>query len=422
MRLLPALVLIAACTNADKGLGDAAEDNARLADSTVLAHFADALENPDATVLDLFGDKTLPFVHPPDADSLFQTSYERHISLPELTGEPLQLRVLTFNTGLLSRKYLLSKVAVPQIEARRAVMADRLFSAGYDILMLQEVWELDDAQALIDAGEAAGYTVWAGDGKKFHKETGVVLAVRADLIAGNAVQNQGQYQAQWKIENFPGPNLKRGWISWEFDLADTGVHVHLFDTHFTPFYSEWNVRNLQARELGQIVAAVPAEDVVLLGGDLNAGWYYPEDTWVDGEGEEGVGWWANAVMAPLLMYYGGLEDAKNAASPNEDVFLGDTIPRGNGEAMLEEPYGDPLWCGATPHTTYTAYDCNSLSFESYAGTEFPARLDHLFFRDGSGKLRITDQALAFDAPLTFDEGEFELSDHYGVEVSLEIGE
>ncbi len=395
-----------------------------LADSEPLVHVGAALIDGATTAGDLVRGEAFSWANPPDPDAFFQTRYERHVALPALTGTPRELRVLTYNVGLLSRRYaVFSKVEVPEIDARRAIVGDTVFAAGYDVVFFQEAWEKDDLAAIIASGEAAGYSVWGGDGNKFHKETGTIIAVKSELIGGEETREQGQYEAQWGLENFPGPNLKRGWLERSFPLADTGITVHLYDTHPTAFADEWQVRNLQARELGLKVAAEPAEDLVLVGGDLNAGWYYAGDTWTDAEGTVIPDWFANATMLPILLHYGGLDDAKNAASPNEDVLLGNTVPRDNGATMLEEPFGDATFCTNTEPTTFTATDCNSLYFRNYAGTEFPARLDQILYRDGTGRVRFVDQALAFVEPMDFgDAGTFELSDHYGVEVTLQIGE
>lgn len=422
MRAIVALSLLAACADPRKDLGDDPLDATPLTDAPPLAHFASGL--PDgATVGDLLADdEAFTFDAAPNPDPWFTATHGAHQALPALTGTPKVLRVLSYNVGLLSRRYaIFAKVEVPHIEQRGALQPTFLFEQGYDVLFLQEVWEIEDLEALITAGEAAGYSVWGGEGNKFHKEVGTVIAVRADWMAGTETRSQGQYAAQWKSENFPGPNLKRGWIERSFDLGDTGLTVHLFDTHPTPFASEWATRNLQARELGRIVAAEPAEDLVLVGGDLNAGWYYADDVWVNGDGDEEAGWWSNGISPGLLAFYGGLADAKNAAVKNEDVPLGDQVPRGGGPDVLESPFGDPAFC-TLPPTTFTATDCNTLYFQNYAGTEYPARLDHVLFRDGSQRVRVIDQKLAFVAPLTFDDGSYELSDHYGVEVTLQIGE
>ncbi|MEZ4320539.1 MAG: endonuclease/exonuclease/phosphatase family protein [Myxococcota bacterium] len=419
------LLFAVACTNPTKTLGDLDEDTVVLADEPMLAHLSEALGDPGATVLDLF-DEDLDFASAPDPSDVFAATHDAHAALPDGSGRTLS--VLTYNAGLLSRRYLVFKVAVPNIDARRERVADEVFGAGHDIVFLQEVWEMDDARMLAEAGEAAGYRVWYGDKRKFHRETGLVLAVREALIGGDDTQEGEQYDAQWRSENFPGPNLKRGFLHWSFPLAGSDVDVHLFDTHLTPFYTEWRTRNLQVRQLGLAIAEVPDDALVLVGGDMNAGWHYPRDLWVDAEGEEHPGWFRNTTMPALLAYYGGLEDLANAAELAMDPVRGADIPEGADSGWLDTPYGDASLCDA--QDTYTATDCNHLYLTSYAATEFPARMDLLWVRDGTGRVRARSRELAFVQPLDFsgtdaklDEAlpdTFELSDHYGQQVTLEI--
>ncbi len=412
---LSALALLAAC-GPDLPLGEADADLARLADVPVLAHLAEALGDADAEVLDLF-DAELDYPAAPNPDGWFNAQFEAHQAEPEGTGR--ELRVLSYNTGLLSRVYLVFRVAVPEIEARRARMAADVFGADYDVVFLQEVWEMDDARSLAEAGEAAGYRVMWGDKRGFHKETGLLIAVKSELVGGAETEARVQYDAQWKSENFPGPNLKRGYLHWSFELAGAGTTLHLFDTHVTPFYTKGQTRNLQVRELGLVIGELPADDIVLVGGDFNAGWYYPRDLWIDGEGGEHPGWWANTAMAPLFAHYGGLTDLGNLAQKSEEVALGANI--GEADATwLDTPYGDTGFCDL-PADTFTATDCNRLYFRNYAATEFPARMDLLWLRDGTGRVRARSRALAFtDTVETGEEGAFELSDHYGQEVVIEL--
>lgn len=416
MRLLPVLAL-AACTAPYRGLGDDPLDEVRLADSEPLAHVGTALGDDDAVVTDLFDDDELTFATAPDPSPLFAARHGRHADLAPLDGETVDLRVLTYNAGLLDRGYLGGHVAVPHIELRREVMADQLFNGRWDVLMLQEVWEWSDVETLGSAAEAQGY-VWYAGSERTHRETGVMIVVRADLVAGGDVQEEGQYRAQRKLENWPGPNLKRGWIRWGFDLAGTTRRVELWNTHLTPFADRWETRDLQARELGLLVRDRDEDAIVLLGGDLNAGTFYAEDVWIDGEGEESAQWWNNGLMWALLQHYGDLDDLANAAAPHEDVVLGLQVPIGGGSAALERPYGSDTFC-ELPHVAFTATDCNSIAFESYAGQEFPARLDHLLFADPQGALRATATALEYVEPLALDV-ETELSDHYGVSVDVSI--
>ncbi len=406
------------CKNPAKGLGDAVEDDAVLADTPELMHLADALTDPGATVLDLFDDD-LQFDSAPDPSLLFEAMHQDHLTLDDGASER-SLSVLTWNLGLLKRTYLFFKVEVPYLEERLAHQIDVLFERDHDILLLQEVWEVDDAEALAVAAEDAGYRVFVPgrESRKLQRETGLMIAVKDDLIGSELDQQGVQYQAQWKSENFPGPNLKRGWLEWSFVLADSDVEVHLFDTHLTPFYTEWQTRNLQVRELGLAMADTPDDAIVLLGGDFNAGWHYPVDVWVDAEDEEHEGWFRNASMPPLLAYYGGLSDLANLAELQQDPAAGDQIPTDTSEAWLDEAFGDASVCdGLHP---YTATDCNRLYRENYGATELPARMDLLFLRDGTGRVRAREARRTFVEPIELEAGMYEPSDHYGQEVVLDL--
>ena len=412
MRLVP-LFMLAACSDPARMVGDVPADGASVEEVPVLAHFASA--SPDVnTVASLF-DADLSFDTAPDPTAWLAAEHAAHAALPEASGQ--ELSVLTFNTGLLDRGYLLSRVSVPFMEERAAVMGDEVFGAGHDILFLQEVWEVEDAEALAAAGEAAGYTVIHPRERQEQRETGLVVAVRGELIGGELFSEVVQYDAQWGAENFPGPNLKRGYLHVSFDLADDDVTVHLFDTHLTPFFDKWRTRNLQVRELGLAVADVSSEDLVLLGGDFNAGWYYAENTWTDATGDDHEGWWRNTTMPALLSYYGGLSDLANLAELVPEKERGDAVPTDVDTDWLTEAYGDGSLCDTASH--FTATDCNSLYWQNYAATEFPARMDLLFVRDGTGRLRALSRERAFVEKLDFGgAGEFELSDHYGQVVSV----
>jgi len=392
-------------------LGDDPLDQAALADVPELQHLGDA----GATdVLDLF-EKKLQFTSAPDPTALFQATADANDAVDIGTGA-VALKLLSYNTGLLDRGYLGGHVAVPHIDPRRAALPDALIAGDYDVLFLEEVWELSDVAALKQALEPAGYTLYAGS-DKVHEQTGVVIAVRTSLIDGGlTVTEAGQYDAQRKLEHWPGPNLKRGWIHVAFDLAGTSRTVDLFCTHLTPFYDKWRTRNLQARQLGIEIDTVASDHVVFMSGDLNAGPYYAADTWTDGDGKDHTGWWENAAMEPLLMYYGDLQDAHAALAPTLDKVRGDAAPLGGN---LDVPYGDASYCESSPHDTFTSTDCNALSFSEYAGTEFPARMDHLLYR-GQGAVKVVDASLAFVDPMDFSDGTYEFSDHYGTSVDVEV--
>jgi hypothetical protein len=123
----------------------------------------------------------------------------------------------------------------------------------------------------------------------------------------------------------------------------------------------------------------------------------------------------------LLLAYGDLVDLAIMGRPTRDaladVVLGNTVVNDPATATTT-PGVDPNWCANTPHTTFTATDCNSLYFAQYAGTEFPARLDHLFARDPDERIVVTASRLDFTGKVRFGDTEVEPSDHYAVVVEL----
>lgn len=416
------LTLAPACADDEipNDLGSRPEDDVLLIDSPILQHLAAALEDGDTLrASDLFFAERLRFTAAPDPSELLVMQASEHGALPPL-AEPAPLKVLTYNTGLLSRWYPFTHVGVPKYRERRAETAARLLADGWDVLFLQEVWDLVDVERFAAEAKAQGYAIYAGSEKK-HAQHGLVMLVREALIA-EAEQEfaEEQYEAQREIELFPGPGIKRGLLGWSFTHAPTGRRVHLYATHFTAFPELWQERDVQARVLGGRARSHADEDVVLVGGDLNAGPYYPEDSFgSDGEATLS-GWWHNAMMYPLMLHYGGLYDSHSALSPAQDVARMQQLklPFEFGPYKAEPLAGR---CAEIPVDTFTGTDCNSLYFGQYGATEYPARLDYIFVRDVGQHVRVVSSALEYTEPLDFGAaGRFELSDHYGQSATLQI--
>jgi len=136
------------------------------------------------------------------------------------------------------------------------------------------------------------------------------------------------------------------------------------------------------------------------------------------------GWFANTLSYVLLQHYGGLEDLYVMGLPEDevldDVVVGRTIPR-RPERTLVEPMGDAAWCEQTRGEVFTATDCNLMYFEQYAGTEYPARMDHLLVSDPAGRVWVESSDLVFTERVPFGElPPMEPSDHLGVEVRLRV--
>ncbi len=134
------------------------------------------------------------------------------------------------------------------------------------------------------------------------------------------------------------------------------------------------------------------------------------------DGEPIDDWWRNAQAHALMLHYGGLGDAHVARGAARDIELLDRLPE-YGAPYREEPFGDRARCEAML-STFTASDCNSLYFEQYAATEYPSRIDHVLFRDAQQRVRVQSSAIEHTEPLP--GAPFELSDHYGVGVTLQL--
>lgn len=420
MKHLPLLVLaLAGCGGAAPALGDHPLDGTVLAESPLLAHLAAGLtDGAGVTAGDLLDDDKLVFGEAPDPSDLFMAQTDAHTALPALSAEATSLRVLTWNTGLLDRTYLFgSRVAVPSVAERLEVLPERVLADGWDILLLQEVWEWEHVLRFAEAAEAAGYRWYAGT-EDLHHEHGLIILVRADLVGGDEEQVEVQFDDQRKIENWPGPDIKRGYLEWAFTAQPSGIPVRLFDTHPQAFVEHWQIRSLQARQVGLAVDAAPDDELVLLGADLNAGPYYPADTFGQVDGEPVTGWWKNTITWPLLQHYGGLTDLPGALDVAQDVAAMGQVPDWS-EAWFETPLAGA--CDDVPPGVFTATDCNSIYFDNYAGQEYPARLDHLFWRDDAQRLRVLSAEHVYVTPEEVPgAGTIELSDHYGVGVTIAI--
>lgn len=423
-RSLAALALLLAPACADDevpaDLGTWPEDQVKLVDSPALAHLAAAAEGGDGLVVaDLFHPERLTFKTAPDPSALYAAQAAEHAALPPL-AEAEPLRVLTYNVGLLSRWYPFTHVGVPHYRERRDRSPGLVLGDGWDILFLEEAWELVDVDRFAAEAKARGYAIYSGTPDK-HEQHGLVILVREALI-GDGPQEFGetQFDAQREIEYFPGPGVKRGFIRWSFTHAPTGRRIHLYATHFTSFPQLFQERDVQARMLGGRAKDHPDDDIVLVGGDFNAGAYYPDDRFgLDGD-EVMTGWWHNTMMYPLILHYGGLVDTHSVLEPAHDVErMHQLLLPFDGAAYLDRPLAGR--CADIPTDTFTATDCNSIYDEQYAATEYPARLDYIFLRDVGRHVRVSESALVYTDPLDLGAaGTVELSDHYGMSATLQI--
>jgi len=354
-------------------LGRLPADLVALEDTHVLAHLAAA--GARGRAMDVLQPPPGTYTRAPNPSKFREAKRREHAAV---TPRERELRVLTYNVALLHRTYLGQTVESPHRAGRRGPLIEVVFSGAWDLILLQEVWNDADASEFRAAAEAAGYVVFTGARRYEH---GLFLAARAPLVRREE-RSEHIYATQYHLEGAPGPSIRRGFLRWTIE-GDAG-RITVFDTHTSAFPWAASRRAMQARELGLAAASRPEDELVIVGGDLNAAWSYPSD-----EGPDGwTGWWANAASIPLLLHYGGLEDAW-------------VLARGADE----EP---------------TATDANELYRSQYGGTEHPARIDHVMVRPG--RAQVADAAVLFDqrrgdlgAPAPI-----ELSDHYGLGVCLTV--
>lgn len=413
-------LLVAGCApNVPASLGEEPEDRVALRDAPQLEHLATALDvDAGHTVEDMLRAWASPHAAP-DPSAWFDARESAHAGLEPLAGGT-PLRVLTYNVGLLDRWYPFFVVKSPHVDERREHAADEILAGGWDLILLQEVWEWADVERFEDAAAEHGYRIHAGT-RDVHEHHGLVTLVREGLVEdGTSDHDEVTFEIQRAVEDFPGPAIERAYLTWSFVLAGTDVELHLLNVHATAFPEFPRIRAFQARELGLAARDAPDDAIVLVGGDLNAGPYYRDDAFGEIDGETVSGWWRNAIAHPLLQYYGDLDDMVVLAGQAQDVTLPGALPPFDGDDYRKEAFGDSSLCELLGGT-FTATDCNSLYFEQYAGTEFPHRIDHLMVRDPMQRLRVLETALAFEERLDFGGyGWFELSDHYGVSATIEI--
>lgn len=441
MRRLPptALVLVpllagapipfAGCAFDAVPLGEDDHDELKLSE-TPGAYLVDALEGGDVSLRALLeqGEATT-FRGAPDPTPLLEATAALDDERPRAGKVPVS--VLSYNVGLLDAQIFgfIDYKATPDLEERRRVLPELVFGEERpDAVCLQEVWLEEDRETFLTKGRALGYTGFAQDRRAYND--GVMIFLREEAVAGGtipALVDAAPYASQDGLEFFPGPGIKRGYLEVELVHAQAGP-MRVLCTHMQAFPETWHGRMRQARELG-IAARThanpdPEAELVVVAGDLNAGPYYKAATWQPPEGEEQTQWFHNALSYPLLLAYADLVDAAVMGRPLEDaasdVTLGDTVVN-DAAKSTEVPGAAEGWCDETPPTTLTATDCNTLYFAQYAGTEYPARLDHVHVRDRSD-LVVTRSELVFTEKRRFGAGEgvieVEPSDHYGVHVEL----
>jgi endonuclease/exonuclease/phosphatase family metal-dependent hydrolase len=421
--VLVSVVSLAACDLGDVPLGGDDTDGFSLRDPAPFQHIAAALDGGDSlSVRDLFerGDG-LVFSSTPNPATLLSATNALDDTRARAGRAPLS--VLSYNVALLDVDLFgfVPYAESPHLPDRRHALPGLIFSSGADVVLLQEVWLDEDVDGFSRRGEALGYRPFVHP-REGHND-GLMTFIREDIIAGGSTTDMtfASYASQVGTEYFPGPGIARGWLGVRFEHRDVGT-VHAYNTHMQAFPENWLGRAKQARELGIIVrtAVADTDDLLLVGGDFNSGPYYARAEWTAPDGAVADRWLHNAIAYPTLLTYGNLVDAAIMGRPQNDaiadVTLGDTVVNDAGAAD-EIPGAQEGWCERTPHTTFTATDCNTVYFEQYAGTEYPARLDHVFVND-TDRVLATSSRLVFTEAMAFGDLVAEPSDHYGVWVDL----
>lgn len=392
-------------------------DGVRLSDSPPLWHLADAIDGGQELVAADLLRRELRFVAAPDPTGWLRDTCRGN---PPPTPDSVPLRVLTWNLALLDvlvagRPYRQS----PWVRERREGVFARLLSSGADIVLLQELWHAPEIQALGERAPAAGYRLCCPPRR--HVD-GLAVLLREEVLAGEPEVEVHAYGHQDRLEALDLPRkdrIHRSWLRVGFVHPALGP-LSVFDTHLQAYPHAWKHRLHQSRALGLAVARRPADELVLVGGDLNAGAFYGRQAWRRPGGGIDSAWWHDALSLPALHHYGGLVDlairGRPLAEADLEVRLGRALDN-DPEAALRGGLG----CSEEHLRAYTATDCNRLYHRQYAGTEQPARLDHLLARDPAGRIHVAGSRHRFtERDLDVGGEQVEASDHYGVEVDLAV--
>ena len=398
-------------------VGAGAGDGVPLSDSPTLWHLADAIDGGASLVTADLLRRSLRFVSAPDPSAWL---VETHRANPAAAPAAVPLRVLTWNVALLDvhvagRPYRQS----PWVQQRREAVFDRVLGADADVVLLQELWHRPEIQRLDHRARAAGYHLLCPPRRQVD---GLAILLRQGTFLGTPEVELHAYGHQDRLEALLLPrkdHILRSWMRVGFEHPRLG-RVSVFDTHMQAYPHAWKHRLHQSRALGLEVARRPADELVLVGGDLNAGAFYGRQSWRRPDGSIDSAWWHDAISLPALHHYGGLSDLAIRGRPAQDVDLEVRL----GRAVDNDPVAaarQGLGCTAEHLRAYTATDCNLLYHRQYAGTEQPARLDHLLARDPTGRVHVAHSRHRFTERDVEVGGErIEASDHYAVEVDLRV--
>lgn len=411
---------LVACSKKVIAIGKASGDNVPLTALPEFAEYLGALNGAAGfTVADLYT-KTLTFSATPNPTALLVATQAGD---PAAASNAVPVRMLSYNLGLLDATVFgfVTYTTSPDLAARQAVIFDLILAEGYDVITFQEIWDSRDVDRLRKVAAASGY--WVATSTRDGFTDGLAIAVKKTFAPAATQVGSDRYEDAEPVEFFPANGYVRGFLYARMNAPGIGSVV-VYSTHMAPFPAFWRSRMANARELGlQLSGHTTDDEIVLVGGDMNASPYYRKNDWQLPNGKSEDVWLSNTISYPVLLHYGGLTDmvvrGRSAADAALDVTLGDLVPNDPGPA-LKIPFGVDGYCQGTPQTLFTATDCNVLYFEQYAGTEFPARIDHLLTRDPKGRVHVAQTALAFTKDVAYGGKTGPLSDHYAQSVDLLI--
>lgn len=417
LMLLGALSLAASPFDS-MAFGKTPHDELLLSENVHLEHINQALNSGDKTIENIFsGDYTFESAPTPTDLLEFLSSQNIHP-----TGVPQgELSVVSYNVALLIAKvlWMWDYTVSPLVNERLTILPDAIFKKKYDVVLLQEVWRDQDVELIRQAANQYGYIAHVTNHSAYND--GLVTCIKRSKIKPKSVvkTHSHPYHAQNFLEFFPGPHVKHGYQRVSFEHRTLGK-LHIYNTHLIPTPGEWARRMRQARELGlNMRMDVGEQDVGIVGGDMNAAPYYPENEWVTSKGYIEPHWWDNALAYPFLLYYGELKDTLLMAKNTSDAILDITLANGIAEHLGQNGWS-LNWCQDLPGTTITASDCNGLFAMQYEGSEYSARLDYLLLRDPSNRLHVKESKLDFTEKYDLPGGsKLELSDHYAMAAVFE---
>ncbi len=398
--------------------GHHAKDDALLLSSPALHHLAKAINNDDIrTASDLFtyADE-LRFLKAPNPSLLLkEMQHENAMRLKDssfLQGE--KLSILTYNVGLLDVQLLgyIDYAKTPYLNERRQQLPKLIFEQAKDIIFLQEVWQEEDVLYFGKIASENGYKSFIGPRDNYND--GLITFVKKNILGPDFLFHAEPFVSQNSFEFFPGPQILRGFHHITIYHPRLGT-LHLCNAHLLAWPQKWDIRMEQAREITLYTSQNSrSEDLVFIAGDMNSGPYYKNDSWTMPDQTIVSDWWKNAIAYAIFLHYGDLNDLSAMGRPADQA---------SSDVDLANNFTNNItaWCKNTPHVVFTATDCNNLYEKQYKGTEYPARLDHIFARDLQRRIAVQKSGLLFTNKHRFTTHlSIEPSDHYGVFVDLSV--